>query len=288
MPLAGEDVPVTAVLGRARPDVSRHVFRGGNFFMLRLLNRYRAELGVTALPQELALNAERTEAHLREETVALDVAEARVSDGRLVADVEVRNLAGHKFPTAYPSRRAWLHVTLTDARGRVVFESGALSPDGRIVGNDNDDDASRYEPHYAEVDRADQVQIYEGVMADGTGAVTTGLMTAQRWLKENRLLPRGFDAGRAGERIAVRGGAASDEDFLAGGDRVRYSVPVDAAAGPFTVEAELWFQPIAYRWAENLAEYDAFETQRFVRYYRSMAGASATLLASASTVVPSS
>jgi hypothetical protein len=65
-------------------------------------------------------------------------------------------------------------------------------------------------------------------------------------------------------------------------------VPVDAAAGPFTVEAELLFQPIAYRWAENLAEYDAFETQRFVRYYRSLAGASATLLASASTVVPSS
>jgi len=242
---------------------------------------------VTALPQELALNAERTEAHLREETVALDVAEARLGDGRLVADVEVRNLAGHKFPTAYPSRRAWLHVTVTDARGRVAFESGAFSPDGRIVGNDNDDDPARFEPHYTEIDRAGQVQIYEGVMADGTGAVTTGLMSAQRWLKENRVLPRGFDAARAGERIAVRGGAASDGDFVAGGDRVRYSVAVDDTAGPFTIEVEMWFQPIAYRWAENLSEYDAFETRRFVRYYRTMAGASAIPLASASTVVPS-
>jgi len=286
MPPAGEDVPVTAVLGRARPDVSRHVFRGGNFFMLRLLNRYRAELGVTALPQELTLTADRTEAHLREATVALDVAEARLADARLVADIEVRNLAGHKFPTAYPSRRAWLHVSVTDGRGRVVFESGAFSPDGRIVGNDNDDDPRRYEPHYTEIDRADEVQIYEGVMADGNGSVTTGLMTAQRWLKENRLLPRGFDAARAGDRIAVRGGAASDGDFAAGSDRIRYSVAVDENAGPFTIEAELWFQPIAYRWAENLAEYDAFETQRFVRYYRTMAGASAIPLVRTSTVVP--
>ena len=285
MPLVGEDVPVTAVLGRDRPDVSRHVFRGGNFFMQRLLNRYRAELGVTALPQELALAAERTESHLREATAALSIAEAKRESGRLLADIDVRNLAGHKFPTAYPSRRAWLHVRVEDAAGRTVFESGAFAADGRIVGNDNDDDGARFEPHHMEITRPDQVQIYEGVMADGEGRVTTGLLSAQGWLKENRLLPRGFDAARGGSRVAVRGSATSDSDFEAGGDRVRYAVPVGEGAGPFTVTAELWFQPIAYRWAENLGAYEAFETQRFVRYYREMAGASALLLAAASAVV---
>lgn len=286
MPLVGEDVPVTAVLGRSRPDVSRHVFRGGNFFMLRMLNRYRGELGVGALPQELSLTADRTEAHLREATAALTVVEASVRDGRLVADIDVRNLAGHKFPTAYPSRRAWLHVTVTDAGGRPVFESGAFAPDGSIVGNDSDADEARFEPHYTEITRPDQVQVYEAVMADGAGSVTTGLMSAERLLKDNRLLPRGFDAARGGDRVAVRGSAASDGNFTAGGDRVRYSVAVDAAAGPFTVTAELWFQPIAYRWAENLAAYDAFETQRFVRYYRAMARGSAIPVASISASVP--
>ena len=286
MPTVEEEVPVTAVLGRARPDVSRHVFRGGNFFMLRLLNRYRTELGVTALPQELALAADRTEAHLREATVAIAVGNVALREGRLTAEVEVRNLAGHKFPTAYPSRRAWLHVRVTGAAGELVFESGAFAADGRIVGNDNDEDAERFETHYPEISRPDQVQVYEAVMATADGEVTTGLMSADRWLKENRLLPVGFDPIRASDRIRVRGAAATDPDFVAGSDVVRYSVDTAAAAGPYTIDVELWFQPIAYRWAENLSGYESFETQRFVRYFREMAGASAIRLAEASLSVP--
>ena len=37
----------------AAPRLLAHLFRGGNFFVLGLLNRYRDELGVKALPQEL-------------------------------------------------------------------------------------------------------------------------------------------------------------------------------------------------------------------------------------------
>jgi hypothetical protein len=79
----------------------------------------------------------------------------------------------------------------------------------------------------------------------------------------------------------VQGDAANDADFVAGGDRTRYSVTVDQADGPFAVEAELWFQPIGYRWADNLSTYDAFETNRFVRYWRSMSAGSAIAIASA-------
>ena len=285
MPVIAEEVAVTSVLGRRRPEVSRHQFQGGNFFMMRMLDRYRGELGVTALPQEMALAAERTEAHLREATAEVRIADARLDGGRLLADVDVRNLAGHKFPTAYPSRRAWLHVTVRDASGRAVFESGAFAPDGRVVGNDNDDDPTRYERHYREITSPDQVQIYEAVMGSENGEVTTGLLEADHWLKENRLLPTGFEARRAGPRIAVVGDATSDPDFVAGADRTRYSIAVDPGAGPITIEAELWFQPIGFRWAENLAAYDAFETQRFVRYWRSMAARSAIEIASATATV---
>jgi hypothetical protein len=50
-------------------------------------------------------------------------------------------------------------------------------------------------------------------------------------------------------------------------------------AGPFQVEAELWYQPIGFRWANNLKRYDAEEPQRFNSYYDSMGEATATLLA---------
>ena len=38
----------------------------------------------------------------------------------LSVDVGVRNLSGHKFPTGYPSRRAWLHVVVPTTGGRVI------------------------------------------------------------------------------------------------------------------------------------------------------------------------
>ena len=284
MPEVAEDVPVTRVLGRARPEVSRHVFRGGNFFMLRMLNRYREELGVTALPQEMELAAQRTADHLRTATATVELGGVGLGGGRLEATVTVRNQAGHKFPTAYPSRRAWLRFAVTDRWGDRVFESGALSADGRVVGDDHDTDGAGYESHHTVITSPDEVQVYQGVMVDGDGTVTTGLMSAHRWVKDNRILPDGFDPARADARVQVVGIAAEDPDFVAGSDRVHYTVPVDAADAPFTVEAELWFQPIGYRWAENLADYDAMETRRFVQYYREMAEGSALLLARAEAI----
>jgi hypothetical protein len=48
------------------------------------------------------------------------------------------------------------------------------------------------------------------------------------------------------------------------------------------VEAEVWYQPIAYRWAMNLKPYDTMEPKRFVGYYESTASGSGTMLAHAS------
>src|SRR5207249_947767 len=46
MPVVSEPVPIARVLGVPREGVSRHVFVGANFFMQRMLNRYRDELAV--------------------------------------------------------------------------------------------------------------------------------------------------------------------------------------------------------------------------------------------------
>jgi hypothetical protein len=112
--------------------------------------------------------------------------------------------------------------------------------------------------------------------------VTTGLLTGVQYLKDNRILPRGFDKRSAEPDIAVHGAALEDPDFAGASDRVRYTVAVSADAGPFTVAAELLYQPIGYRWANNLKKYDgAAEPRRFTGYYDAMSSASAATLARA-------
>jgi cytochrome c551/c552 len=279
MPAVREPAPITRVFGAMREGVARHQFVAANFFMLRMLNRYRDALEVAALPQELASGADTTIRFLASQSARIAIAGLRVESGRLAADVVVENDGGHKLPTAYPSRRAWIHVTVRDRNGRVVFESGALRPDGSVLGNDNDADPTKLEPHYAEIRSADQVQIYESVLGDPNGRVTTGLLAATTYLKDNRLLPRGFDKRTAAPDIAVHGEAQDDPDFVGGSDRVRYSVAVGDAQGPFTVDAELLYQPIGFRWANNLKTYDGAEPRRFTGYFDAMAAASATTLA---------
>ena len=279
MPRSTGPVRIASVLGDYRDGLSQHAFVGGNAFMLRLFSRYRAELGVEALPSELAATAAATVRQLQQDTATLTVGRPELSGGSLAFDVNVKNLTGHKFPTGYPARRTWLHVAVRDGSGRAVFESGAIGADGAIAGNDSDADATRFEPHYEEISRPDQVQIYEPVLGDPAGKPTTGLLTATQYLKDNRLLPRGFDKATAQADIAVHGGARGDADFTGAGDRVRYRVPMAGATGPFTVDVELRYQSIGYRWATNLEKYDAAEPKRFVGYYRANAQSSSELVA---------
>jgi hypothetical protein len=281
MPEIAHPTRIASVLGEERMGVRRHTFLGGNFFVLRMLNRHRHELGVEALPQELEAAAGATIAQLQQRTASITIAGAEDDAGQLAIDVMVRNLTGHKLPTAYPSRRAWLHVTVRDRDNEIVFESGAIEPSGLIRGNDNDADSSRFEPHYTEIRSGDQVQLYESVMRDVNGNVTTGLLRGTAYIKDNRLLPRGFDKTTAGPDIAVRGAAQQDLDFTAESDRVRYIVNTAGWTSPFRVVAELRYQPIAYRWAQNLRAYNARETRRFVNWYDEMASGSSQVLASA-------
>lgn len=280
MPVAEDDAPFSSVLAPSRNAFSRHVFRGGNTLMPRILAAERAALGVTATDEELERTADRTAEHLEMNAAELDLDIGATEEG-LLATVTVTNLAGHKLPTAYPSRRAWIHLAVSDVRGNVVFESGRLETSGAIAGNDNDQDAGRYEPHYTRITRSDQVQIYEPILGDSEGKVTTGLLRAARYLKDNRIPPDGFDKASAEADVAVHGAAARDEDFTGGADRVTYEIPHPAQGGPLTVRARLLYQPIAFRWAQNHLDYDADENRRFVRYFDALSDKSAVVMASA-------
>ena len=117
----------------------------------------------------------------------------RSGDG-VELSVIVTNLSGHKFPTGYPSRRAWLHVKVTSAGGEVVFESGRNDAYGRLVGRgDSLLEAATFAPHRDVVNHEDQVQIYESVPVDAAGKPAHRPLDAHHYAKDNRLLPDGFD-----------------------------------------------------------------------------------------------
>ena len=158
---------------------------------------------------------------------------AERSGGRLVVDVTVRNLTGHKLPTAYPSRRVWLHVTVRDRDGRVVFESGAVEPAGLDPRQrQRRRPSARRAALHARSRAPNEVQIYESIMVDAAGADHDRTAEGDGLRQGQPAAAARLRQGDGRDDIAVHGAATTDSDFTAGGDRVRYVVATAAAARP--------------------------------------------------------
>ncbi len=267
MPPADGAMSLSVTGGPPRQPIARHSFAGGNSTILGIMRAYGEEMGVTASSEHFDAAIARMLDQMQTAAVTLEVTAEPLDDSTLAFDVTIGSLVGHKFPSGFPSRRLWLHVIVQDVDGEIVFESGEYGENGAIVGNANDADPLAYEPHYDVIAAPDEVQVYEAIPGDETGAVTTVLLHAASYLKDNRLLPTGFDLAAAGADIAVYGEAARDDDFTAGGDTVSYRIDVGDAAGPFTITARLCYQSIGYRWAENFRGVEGDLAARFVRYY---------------------
>ena len=239
---AGGSFPPT----RPRQPFGRHVFAAANVRGAEMLSEILPERG-----DSFEAAATRG-ADMLSRSLALSVNTSWARTGVLEISVDVENLSGHKLPTAYPSRRLWLHVTALDGGGRALFESGAWDRGtGELV-------AKSDQPHYARITSADQVMVYETEHADSRGRPTTSLLRAARYVKDNRILPRGFKSEDA--RIAPAG-IGSDSDFTGGRDRVVYEV--HAARGVKTVVVEAWYQSIKPAHARATTDLDNADTKRF-------------------------
>ncbi|MEW6221508.1 MAG: hypothetical protein AB1634_18525 [Thermodesulfobacteriota bacterium] len=261
---------------QAKDHFSQHLFVGGNAFMLTLMADNLAPLGLTASTEHLEATRARTVRQLQQETATLAIT-GRQEAGRLETLVTVASLAGHKLPTGFPSRMAWLHVTVLDGQGQPVFESGRPLPDGRIAGNDADRDPTAFEPHYDRISDPDEVQIYEAVMQDTEGRVTRTLLRAAGYRKDNRLLPQGFAKEAVPADIAVYGAARQDANFSGGSDQVAYSVSTAGRSGPFTVRAELLYQAVPASFVADLG--DTAAAAPVARFLDMYAGADKTPVA---------
>jgi len=225
-----------------RNGFAKHTFLGANTLMMEIMDTYRDELGVTATGFNDAISATRT---MLQTSATLSIQDISEDDDDILVTVKVTNNIGHKFPTSFPSRRAWIHFTATNEAGDIVFESGKLNANGSIVGNNGDADSSAFEPHYSEISTSDQVQIYEPIMVDTDGAVTHTLLRAAAFVKDNRVLPTGFDKQTVPNDIAVKGAAFDDTDFVGGGDTVVYRLAKGSATS-LNINATLLYQTIAY------------------------------------------
>jgi hypothetical protein len=235
--------------------------------MLDMLADNLDELAVSASSAQLADTRQRTVDQLQQKTARLTVTALRVNDEGIEADLLVENMAGHKLPSGFPSRRTWLHVKVSDARGTVFFESGKPMADGRIEGNDADMMPTSCEPHYDVVSNTNHVQIYESVMNDTDGNITYTLLRGAAYRKDNRLLPSGFNPATAHPDIAVFGAAGTDADFIGGSDRITYQMNTEGMQGPFEISAELLHQTVAWSFVQDLTATATDAVNVFSNYY---------------------
>ena len=249
-----------------REPYAQHILVGGNAHLLEILRAYRSELGINASTssQGFADQIELTRAFL-DDAASVAISAPSIVGSNLKFDIEVTNNTGHKLPSAYPSRRTWLHIKVKDNGGNVIFESGKPDSRGYISTDerrlkadclsknklDGFDSSLCYEPHRDFINDPSQVAIYETVLGDTNGNITHTLLQAAQYLKDNRIPPTGFKNSAAAiiEVQTVPAGVAGDADFNCvstaegcAADTVHFQIDIAGHSSPYSVEARLLYQ----------------------------------------------
>ena len=233
------------------------------------------------------ITAQRSSSEMaREQTAKISVVSfdriQHSTDLFLEATVQIENLAGHSFPSGVAFRRAFVTFEALDDKGNVVWASGRTNSVGAIVKGTTDevlptefffDTVTRkqvYQPHYQVITNESQVQIYEEVIADTEGKVTTSFVGLDEPLKNNRLLPKGWRSdGPLADFTGPHGDAEKDPDYdgksgAAGVDNLTYRIPFNARTQSIVaVRVTLNYQSIPpYYLKQRFAIGQGPETQR--------------------------
>jgi len=223
-------------------------------------------------------------------TATAAVTKAETVDDQLVAEVRVENLAGHKFPSGVGFRRAFLTFEVLDAAGNDLWISGRADPTGVLIGPDGtplsgefmwqseckpQTGTQSFQPHYTTITRQDQAQVYQELVRDPRGRLTTSFLSLADIVKDNRLLPRGWTPsvalaekeGLGSPKLSAadlthhilpdlpdgKGGQVNDPWYKpktdggkgGGGDELTYAIPLaDIKSTPASVRVTLYYQAI--------------------------------------------
>ena len=142
-------------------------------------------------------------------------------------------------------RRAFLTFEAVDEKGNVVWASGRTNSVGAIVKGTGEevlptelffDPATRkqvFQPHHQTINDESQAQIYEEIIADPQGKITTSFVGLDHALKNNRFLPKGWRTdGPLAEFTSPHGDAEHDPDYngksgATGADNLTYRIPLE-------------------------------------------------------------
>jgi hypothetical protein len=173
-------------------------------------------------------------------------------EGQLRGVVTVRNLTGHYLPSGVGPRRIFLEFLVVDRQGATLWASGRTNDLGFLLDGVSDrileseqpvkfPDAP-VQPHYQLIDSGSQVQIYQELVRDSDGMLTTSFLHRVEPIKDNRIRPKGFDpqffaqstSPYIQELAVLHGEEAHDPYYvdprLTGADEIEYRIPFDPEA----------------------------------------------------------
>lgn len=254
-----------------RTPFNLHTFSGANSFMVNLIKQNKEALGVTASDRNFDSTLAEITRLLRNSTVDLSLADPIIDGDTVQFDVSITNKAGHKFPSGYPARRAFVEFVVLSAMGDTLFSSGVPEGASGNIKNFN----GHGEPHHQFISRTDQVQIYEQIMGDVNGNITTMLERAKNSLKDNRIPPSGFSTQHSTyDTVLIVGAASSDPDFNRSGfvegtgrDIVHYRIALSDLTQAIQISVKVHYQAVPPEWLTEMRNFQATEINQFLAMY---------------------
>ncbi|HPR58395.1 MAG TPA: multiheme c-type cytochrome [Bacteroidales bacterium] len=253
-----------------RSPFGMHHFAGANIFMGKIFKENIVQLGITASTSNFDSTISRSSNMLTRQSLSLSVEETGRTNDTLFLNVLLTNKAGHKFPSGFPSRRAFIELIARTNTGDTIFHSGRSDDNHNLIAENTD-----YEPHFNTINSEDEVQIYEMVMGDVEGNVTTVLERAYQTLKDNRIPPEGFTTTHPSyDTTKIEGFAATDPDFNkqngiegCGCDKISYHVPLNNYFEEIEIVVNVFYQTVNDKWLDNMFSYTSDDINRFKNMY---------------------
>ncbi len=260
-----------------RDTYSRHALHGINLFLNEMFQQFPLLLGIRQIDymvdahstQPALITASQSMQRMAErETAEIAIQDLTInpSSGEVQATVTLVNKTGHYLPSGVGFRRMFIEFTVTADDGSLLWASGRTNHLGVILEGTSDTplateygiNQTEFQPHYQKITQQDQVQIYQELIKDSDGYLTTSFLRRVDPVKDNRLRPRGFDPKMFRNNPSpyiqllskLEGEAANDPHYydpsMTGGGQVVYqfALPPESAARIATVSATLYSQSI--------------------------------------------